>query len=117
MAYDDAKGITAAFNLNLLERVQRELDARIELDAFTHQARFNSEECRIEMHLVAQRPTTIEMEGRSFAFEAGQSIHTENSHKYSVKDFRALAARAGLQSTKVWKDPNGLFSMHWLEAV
>jgi len=116
-AYDDAAGITAAFNLNLLARIQRELGAAVELDAFAHEARFNPEECRIEMHLIAQRPTTIRLDGQAFTFATGESIHTENSHKYSVKDFRALAARAGLKSSQVWKDPDGLFSMHWLEAA
>ncbi len=115
-AYDDAEGITAAFNLNLLERMRRELKASIAVEDFAHQARFNPDECRIEMHLVAQRPSIIEVDGRSFSFEAGETIHTESSHKYSVKDFRALAARAGLQSIRAWKDPDGLFSMHWLEA-
>ncbi|NDY96152.1 L-histidine N(alpha)-methyltransferase [Wenzhouxiangella limi] len=116
-AYDDAQGITAAFNQNLLARMQRDLDASIELDAFAHEARFNPEESRIEMHLVARRPTRIEVGGQSFDFAGGDTIHTESSHKYSVKDFRALAARAGLKSAKVWKDPDGLFSMHWLETT
>lgn len=115
-AYDDREGRTAAFNLNLLERIQRELKAELELDAFAHEARFNAGESRIEMHLVANRPTRIQIEDHAFEFAAGDSIHTESSHKYSVSDFRDLAHRAGLKSVKVWKDPNGLFSMHWLEA-
>lgn len=114
-AYDDSDGITAAFNLNLLERMQTELAAEIDLKAFAHQARFNTEFNRIEMHLVACRPTEIRVGGQVFSFAPGQSIHTENSHKYSVRDFRQLAARAGLSSLQVWKDPDGLFSMHWLE--
>jgi L-histidine Nalpha-methyltransferase len=114
-AYDDDEGITAAFNLNLLMRLQSELGASLETDAFVHQARFNSEFNRIEMHLVATRPTRIDLGEASFEFAPGQSIHTENSHKYSVRDFRALAERAGLESVRVWKDPEGLFSMHWLE--
>ena len=113
-AYDDSQGITARFNLNLLDRLVRELDAGIERDAFTHEARFNDDLRRVEMHLVARRPTTIDLNGERFDFDAGDSIHTENSHKYSVKDFRALAERAGLKSEKVWKDPEGLFSTHWL---
>lgn len=114
-AYDDDEGVTAAFNLNLLMRLQSELGARLETDAFVHQARFNSEFNRIEMHLVATRPTHIDVDDARFEFAPGQSIHTENSHKYSVRDFRALAERAGLESVRVWKDPEGLFSMHWLE--
>lgn len=113
-AYDDAEGVTAAFNLNLLERMQRELDAGIDVDAFEHQARYNDDLARIEMHLVARRPTTITLGDREFAFGQGESIHTESSHKYSVESFRELAARAGLSSERAWLDPDGLFSMHWL---
>lgn len=116
-AYDDRQGLTAEFNLNLLAHIQRELDAEIDLQAFRHEARFNPEYRRIEMHLVADRKTTVKIKDHSFGFEPGESIHTENSHKYSVADFRELAARAGLESTRVWKDPDGLFSMHWLEAA
>lgn len=116
-AYDDAQGITAEFNLNLLRRMRDELDARIDLEAFVHEARFNRDESRIEMHLRATRPTTIEVNGHRFGLESGETIHTESSHKYSVKDFRELAGRAGLNSVQVWKDPDGLFSMHWLEPV
>ncbi|MEN1729576.1 MAG: L-histidine N(alpha)-methyltransferase [Pseudomonadota bacterium] len=113
-AYDDSEGITAQFNLNLLERMVRELDARIELDAFAHEARFNEEQNRIEMHLLAQRDTTIEIGNHRFAFRQGESIHTENSHKYSIDGFRSLAVSAGLTATQTWTDPEGLFSMHWL---
>jgi L-histidine Nalpha-methyltransferase len=115
-AYDDSQQVTARFNLNLLNRLQRELDASVEPGAFRHEARFNSELKRVEMHLVATRPTVIGLDGQKFEFAAGDSIHTENSHKYSVKDFRALAKRAGLDPLRVWKDPEGLFSMHWLQA-
>lgn len=115
-AYDDAEGVTAEFNRNLLVRTQRDLGAEIDLEAFTHEARWNEAHSRIEMHLVAHHPTIIVIDGHKFAFEAGESIHTENSHKYSVESFQALAARAGLRSDKVWFDPEGLFSMHWLVA-
>lgn len=114
-AYDDAAGITAEFNLNLLVRMQNELGAELELEAFSHEARFNRKESRIEMHLVATRRTVIALGEKRFEFARGDSIHTESSHKYSVDDFRALADRAGLVSRQVWKDPEGLFSMHWLE--
>ncbi|MGY6555835.1 MAG: L-histidine N(alpha)-methyltransferase [Wenzhouxiangella sp.] len=114
-AYDDAAGITAEFNLNLLHRLQNELGAKLELENFRHQARFNRDENRIEMHLTAVCDTSIDLGDHSFRFAAGESIHTENSHKYSADDFRALAAKAGLVSRQVWKDADGLFSMHWLE--
>lgn len=113
-AYDDADGVTGEFNRNLLVRMQRELGAEIDLEAFTHEARWNEAHSRIEMHLVTRHPTTIVIDDHEFAFEAGESIHTENSHKYSVESFQALATRAGLRSDKVWFDPEGLFSMHWL---
>jgi len=113
-AYDDASGVTAEFNINLLHRMVRELDATIDIEAFEHEARFNAEKSRIEMHLVAIRDTAIELGGRHFALNRGESIHTENSHKYSIEGFKALADSAGLRSEKVWTDPDGLFSMHWL---
>jgi len=115
-AYDDAAGITAAFNSNLLERLRRELDATIDTEAFVHEARWNETLQRIEMHLVARYPTTIVIGEHEFAFANNESIHTESSHKYSVDSFRNLAERAGLRSEKVWFDPDGLFSMHWLSA-
>lgn len=115
-AYDDAAGITAAFNRNLLERLRRELDAEIDAEAFSHEARWDDTLERIEMHLVARYRTRIAIDGHRFEFEAGDSIHTESSHKYSVDSFRKLAAGAGLRSEKVWFDPDGLFSMHWLVA-
>lgn len=113
-AYDDAGGITAAFNRNLLERLRRELDAEIDAEAFYHEARYDESLERIEMHLVARCPTRIIIDRHEFELDEGESIHTENSHKYSVESFRELAARAGLRSKKVWFDPDGLFSMHWL---
>lgn len=113
-AYDDAGGITAAFNRNLLERLRRELDAEIDAEAFSHEARWDDSLERIEMHLVARYPTRIVIGKHEFALQEGESIHTESSHKYSVASFRKLAQRAGLRSEKVWFDPDGLFSMHWL---
>lgn len=114
-AYDDAGGVTAAFNLNLLERLNRELEADFNLAGFRHEARYNDQLHRIEMHLVAKRAMTVTVADRKFEFAEGESIHTENSHKYSVADFRALAASAGLESKQVWQDPEGLFSTHYLE--
>ena len=114
-AYDDGEGITAQFNLNLLERLRRELNAELEISAFRHEARFNRKLSRIEMHLVAIRPTFIEIGEHRFEFAPGDSIHTESSHKYTIDGFQKMAARAGLESTQVWTDPDELFSMHWLE--
>lgn len=114
-AYDDAGGATAAFNLNLLEHINRELDTDFDITGFRHEARYNDALRRIEMHLVATRAMTVTVAGRPFEFTEGESIHTENSHKYSVADFRELATSAGLLSRQVWKDPEGLFSTHYLE--
>lgn len=114
-AYDDAGGVTAEFNRNLLVRLARDLNAEVEPEAFRHEARFNREMGRIEMHLVATRTTHITIGDHRFEFEPGESIHTENSYKYSIEDFQKLAARAGLESAKHWTDPDDLFSMHWLE--
>ncbi len=111
-AYDDAAGVTAAFNKNLLTRANRELGADFDLDGFRHEARFNGTESRIEMHLVSERAQTVRLLGRSFAFRPGESIHTENSHKYTVDAFQALARGAGWIPRRVWMDAAGLFSVH-----
>lgn len=115
-AYDDAEGVTAAFNRNLLARLENDLGAALEADAFEHRAVYDAERERIEMHLVAARDTAIELDGRRFDFAAGDSIHTENSHKYSIEGFRALVEGTGFRPVDVWTDPDGLFSMHYLEA-
>tara|TARA_R100000306_G_scaffold62439_1_gene70160 strand:+ start:23335 stop:24369 length:1035 start_codon:yes stop_codon:yes gene_type:complete len=115
-AYDDAQGITAAFNLNLLERLQRELGAEIEIDNFSHEARFNEEEGRIEMHLVSRCEQTIRVAGKTFNFQAGESIHTENSHKYSIEGFCRLAEQAGWRCENSWVADEQLFSIHLLQA-
>ncbi len=114
-AYDDREGITAQFNLNLLRRMERELGVEVDINAFRHEARFNRELSRIEMHLVATRATRIGIGAHQSDFAAGDSIHTESSYKYTVAGFREIAARAGLESLQVWTDPDELFSMHWLE--
>ena len=95
-AYDDAKGVTARFNLNLLERINRELGGDFDLARFQHRAIYDREFKRIEMHLVSRVAQTVRLLGRSFQFAAGESIHTENSYKYSVEQFRALATRRRL---------------------
>ncbi|HEY7906146.1 MAG TPA: L-histidine N(alpha)-methyltransferase [Wenzhouxiangella sp.] len=113
-AYDDDEGITAAFNKNLLSRLKQELDAEVDLDAFKHEARFNTDLNRIEMHLVATKPTTIVVANQRFDFALGESIHTESSHKYTIESFQALAQEAGLEAREVWLDQAARFSMHYL---
>ncbi len=115
-AYDDAAGVTAAFNMNILTRANRELGADFDLDAFRHEARFNEAESRIEMHLVSRRAQVVTLLGDAFAFQPGESIHTENSHKYSVTAFQDLAREAGWRPSRLWMDSDGLFSVHELIA-
>ncbi|HMN71059.1 MAG TPA: L-histidine N(alpha)-methyltransferase [Rhodoblastus sp.] len=116
-AYDDAQGVTAAFNLNLLARLGNELGARLDLDGFAHRAIWNARESRIEMHLVATRPQTIVVAGRAFSFAAGETIHTENSHKYGLDDFDDLARGAGWRPLETFVDDDSLFSVRLLEAA
>ena len=113
-AYNDAGGVTAAFNLNLLERMKAELKAEIDVSAFKHEALYNQKNHRIEMHLRATRPTEIRVSGHSFAFKAGESIHTENSHKFTVEGFQQIARDAGFEPSEVWTDKDGLFALHYL---
>ena len=115
-AYDDAEGVTAAFNLNLLARANRELNADFDLDAFAHHAFFNEEQSRIEMHLVSRKPQQVRVAGATFTFEEGETIHTENSYKYTVDSFRRLAAEAGWRGLDAWTDKDRLFSIHALKA-
>jgi L-histidine N-alpha-methyltransferase len=116
-AYNDARGVTAAFNRNLLARVNRELGGDFKPRRFRHYAFYNATLGRIEMHLVSVAQQTVNIGNYRFTFEAGESIHTENSYKYSIDGFRALAARAGFRSGKVWVDAKRLFSLHGLLAV
>ena len=116
-AYDDPQGVTAAFNLNLLERINRELDANIPLDAFRHEARWNDILSRIEMHLVATRDVTFTIDGRSFSFAKGSSIHTENSHKYGRRGARVLLLAGGWTPIAEWADAAGDFAIILAEAL
>lgn len=115
-AYNDARGITAAFNRNLLKRANRELGADFDAAAFDHYAFYEPRLQRIEMHLVSRTRQTVSLGGERFEFAAGESLHTENSCKYSVEGFRALAREAGFAPGPVWCDDAGLFSVHWLAA-
>jgi len=110
-AYDDPEGVTAEFNLNLLHRINRELDADIPIDAFRHQARWNDMLGRIEMHLVATRDVEFAIDGKSFAFANGQSIHTENSHKYGPRGSRLLLLAGGWTPVAEWVDPAEDFAL------
>lgn len=113
-AYNDADGHTAAFNLNLLHRIQRELDARLDPDGFEHYAYYNAGEGRMEMHLVSRRRQQIQVGGETFDFEPGDSIHTENSYKYAPHEFEALARGAGWHPKARWSDRDGLFNVYYL---
>lgn len=113
-AYDDRDGVTAAFNKNVLCRINRELGGTIPLEDFEHEARFNAAESRVEMHLVARRPCEVRVGERRFQFDRGESLHTESSYKYSLEAFAALAGQAGFEVKKVWTDPGRLFSVQLL---
>lgn len=115
-AYDDAEGVTAEFNLNLLRRINRELGADIPVDAFRHQARWNDMLGRIEMHLVATRDVDFRIEDQRFAFRKGQSIHTENSHKYGQRGARLLLLAGGWTPVAEWTDPDEDFALILAEA-
>lgn len=115
-AYNDAAGVTAEFNRNLLVRANRELGADFEPDRFDHYAFYEPVRQRIEMHLVSRVEQRVRVCGRTFEFAAGETLHTENSYKYTVAGFRALAGRAGFVPGPVWCDPAGFFSVHWLQA-
>ncbi|HKG99399.1 MAG TPA: L-histidine N(alpha)-methyltransferase [Bradyrhizobium sp.] len=115
-AYNDKAGVTARFNLNLLNRINRELGGNFDLSAFTHRAIYNRERHRIEMHLISRKAQTVRVLGRSFSFRAGESIHTESSYKYSLERFAALARGSGWAPLACWTDSDGMFSVHALEA-
>jgi dimethylhistidine N-methyltransferase len=116
-AYNDSRGVTAAFNLNLLARINRELGGDFDLRRFAHYAFYNAPLGRIEMHLVSLRDQTVNVGDHRFGFARGESIHTENSYKYSVAEFQAIAAQAGFRGAKVWTDRRALFSLHGLVAA
>jgi len=115
-AYNDAAGMTAEFNLNLLHRMRRELDADLDPDAFEHCAFYNARAGRIEMHLVSKYQQTLRLNGHCFEFEAGESMHTENSYKYAPEEFIGLASSSGFTEVRHWVDGDGLFAIYLLEA-
>ena len=115
-AYDDPQGVTARFNLNLLHRINRELGADIDIDAFRHEARWHDMNGRMEMHLVAIRDTSFTIDGQRFAFAKGSSIHTENSHKYGPRGARLLLLAGGWSPLAEWTDEAGDFALILAEA-
>jgi dimethylhistidine N-methyltransferase len=115
-AYNDAGGATAAFNLNLLTRINRELDGDIDVDQFVHRAHWNAEARRIEMHLVAREDLTFSVCGARFEMTAGETIYTEDSHKYDADGFQSLAADAAFARRALWTDKAGRFSVQAFEA-
>ena len=115
-AYNDAQGVTAAFNLNLLARANRELGTRFVLEDYAHSAFYNAPQRRIEMHLMSRRRQQVALGGRSFELDEGETLHTENSYKFTIDGLRALAVQAGFRPGPVWTDADQLFSVHWLNA-
>lgn len=116
-AYNDSEQITAAFNLNLLARLNRELGANFDLSGFRHHAAYNEARGRVEMHLVSLRPQVVEFDGARIHFRRGESIHTENSYKFSIEEFQQMAGACGFEPRRVWTDPRNLFSLHYLTAA
>ena len=114
-AYNDDQGVTAAFNLNLLSRINRELEGTFDLGQFRHHAFFNEEQSRIEMHLISTRAQTVQVAGQPFAFTQGESIHTENSYKYTPEGFIQMARAADWYPIKHWHDAARWFGLHLME--
>ena len=114
-AYDDAAGVTAAFNKNLLTRINREIGADFTLSAFRHEARYNAQEQRVEMHLVSMYTQRVKVGGRHFRLAMEESIHTENSYKYGPLRFQAMASRAGWSQLQLWMDGQSRFAVHVFE--
>ncbi len=114
-AYDDKAGVTAAFNLNLIARINRELDGDIDADGLQYQAFWNPYRSRVEMYLMAVRDMHFTVAGERFVIRKHETIHMENSHKFTLDTFHDLAAKAGLKSRKAWVSGREPFSMHWLE--
>jgi L-histidine Nalpha-methyltransferase len=116
-AYNDAQGITAEFNLNLLARINRELGGTFDLARFAHEAVYNEAAGRIEIYIRSLAEQIVRVAGRTFSFAKGERIHTENSHKYSVEEFQALAGAGGWKPLKAWTDTDRLFSLHLLSVA
>src|SRR5699024_2204296 len=113
-AYNDSQGITAAFNLNVLQRINRELEGNFDLSNFEHRAFYNAVEGRVEMHLISRKKQTVRVSNQLFEFQAGETLHTESSYKYSIEEFQLMARAAGFQPQRVWTGKQALFSVHYL---
>lgn len=116
-AYNDNAGVTADFNLNLLKRINEELDGDFEIDDFSHRAIYNADKGRVEMHLVSQCTQTVNIDQECFHFTANDYIHTENSYKYHIEEFQLLARESGFRPLQCWTDEEQLFSVHFLEVL
>ena len=115
-AYNDSAGVTAAFNRNVLVRANHELGTQFEPEEFSHYAYYNPVRQRIEMHLISHSHQSVALCGRRIFIAQGETVHTENSYKFTLGGFRALASRAGFHPRAAWTDARQLFSLHWLEA-
>jgi dimethylhistidine N-methyltransferase len=113
-AYNDRQGVSAAFNLNVLERINRELGADFDLAAFAHRADYVRSKERMEMYLVSREPQVVRIAGMEFSFDQGEMIHTEYSYKYSLEHFGRLTSRAGFSTAAQWLDPKGYFAVQYL---
>ncbi|MGD9169902.1 MAG: L-histidine N(alpha)-methyltransferase [Candidatus Thiodiazotropha sp.] len=116
-AYNDAAGLTADFNLNLLQRMQQELDAEVDPDVFRHFAFYNSDKGRIEMHLVSTQEQTLRLNDHRFVFKEGETLHTENSYKYTPTEFINMVSDNGFKEVRHWVDDDGLFAVYLVVAV
>jgi dimethylhistidine N-methyltransferase len=116
-AYDDSAGITSEFNLNLLRRINGELDANFDVASFNHEARWNNDDARIEMHLVSERDQSVEISGKKFDFRQGETIHTENSRKFEIDALKTLIGQCGWQMADSWVDKDSLFSVLLFKAI
>jgi uncharacterized SAM-dependent methyltransferase len=116
-AYDDSAGITSEFNLNLLRRINGELDANFDVASFNHEARWNNDDARIEMHLVSERDQSVEILGKTFDFRQGETIHTENSRKFEIDALKTLIGQCGWQMADSWVDKDSLFSVLLFKAI
>lgn len=114
-AYNDVQGVTAEFSLNLLNRLNHELNANFQLQLFQHKAQYNKKKSRIEIHLISLADQEVTIAGQGYFFPKASKIHTENSYKFTVEEFQALAAKAGFKAHKLWLDKNQLFSIHYFE--
>src|SRR5882724_8125017 len=115
-AYNDSAGVTARFNLNVLHRINRELGGNFDISGFIHRSIYNRDRHRIEMHLISRKAQSVRVLGHNFSFRPGESIHTENSYKYSLDRFTALARGSGWKVRESWTDNAGMFSVHALAA-